>query len=105
MQTGSGQLVSREKFGDIQLHVEWSSPNPPVGTSQGRGNSGILIMGLYEIQVLDMYNADKPELVETAGPGPTITDDFPYVEYFRSLPQDDLPDTGHYSRNVAEILR
>jgi hypothetical protein len=53
---GSGPLVSKEKFGDIQLHVEWSSPNPPVGTSQGRGNSGILIMGLYEIQVLDMYN-------------------------------------------------
>src|SRR5512147_1491311 len=53
VQTGSGQLVSREKFGDIQLHVEWSSPNPPVGTSQGRGNSGVLIMGLYEIQVLD----------------------------------------------------
>jgi hypothetical protein len=56
VQTGSGQLVSREKFGDIQLHVEWSSPNPPVGTSQGRGNSGILIMGLYEVQVLDMFN-------------------------------------------------
>jgi len=34
VQTGSGQLVSRDKFGDIQLHVEWSSPNPPVGTSQ-----------------------------------------------------------------------
>jgi hypothetical protein len=56
VQTGTGQLVSRDKFGDIQLHVEWTSPNPPVGTSQGRGNSGVLIMGLYEIQVLDVYN-------------------------------------------------
>jgi hypothetical protein len=56
VQTGTGQLVSRDKFGDIQLHVEWTSPNPPVGTSQGRGNSGVLIMGLYEIQVLDVFN-------------------------------------------------
>jgi hypothetical protein len=54
--TGSGPLVSREKFGDIQLHVEWSAPMPVRGNSQGRGNSGILIMGLYEIQVLDVWN-------------------------------------------------
>src|SRR5689334_21469910 len=53
---GSGPLVSKDKFSDIQLHLEWSAPNPPVGTSQGLGNSGVLIMGLYEIQVLDMYN-------------------------------------------------
>ncbi len=53
---GSGPLVSRDKFGDVQLHVEWSAPTPPQGTSQGRGNSGVLLMGLYEIQVLDVYN-------------------------------------------------
>jgi len=54
--TGSGPLFSRDKFGDIQLHVEWSAPTPVRGNSQGRGNSGILIMGLYEIQVLDVWN-------------------------------------------------
>jgi hypothetical protein len=52
---GGGDLVSREKFGDIQLHVEWSEPAELKGTSQARGNSGILIMGLYEIQVLDAF--------------------------------------------------
>jgi hypothetical protein len=53
---GTGELRTREKFGDIQIHVEWSEPPDIRGTSQGRGNSGILVMGLYEIQVLDGYN-------------------------------------------------
>src|ERR1017187_7483883 len=52
----TGELQTREKFGDIQLHVEWSEPPDVSGTSQGRGNSGVLLMGLYEIQVLDAYN-------------------------------------------------
>jgi len=51
----TGGLLTRDKFGDIQLHVEWSEPTGIQGTSQGRGNSGVLIMGLYEIQVLDAY--------------------------------------------------
>jgi hypothetical protein len=51
----TGDLLSREKFGDCQLHVEWSSPVPPSGTSQGRGNSGVLLMTRYEIQVLDAW--------------------------------------------------
>ena len=49
----TGELRTREAFGDIQLHVEWSEPPNVTGTSQGRGNSGVLLMGLYEIQVLD----------------------------------------------------
>ena len=53
---GSGDLVTREKFGNVQLHVEWASPAEITGDSQWRGNSGILIMGRYEIQVLDSYN-------------------------------------------------
>jgi hypothetical protein len=51
----TGGLLTRDNFGDIQLHVEWSEPPGIQGTSQGRGNSGVLIMGLYEIQVLDAY--------------------------------------------------
>ena len=47
--------MTREKFGDIQLHIEWAAPPEVKGSSQGRGNSGVLIMGLYEIQVLDTY--------------------------------------------------
>ncbi len=53
---GTGNLLTREKFGDCQLHVEWSSPAVVKGTSQARGNSGVLIMSRYEIQVLDAYN-------------------------------------------------
>ena len=53
---GTGDLLSRDKFGDCQLHVEWSSPPEVRGNSQGRGNSGVLIMSRYEIQVLDAWN-------------------------------------------------
>jgi hypothetical protein len=50
-----GQQVSNEQFGDIQLHIEWSSPVPGKGSGQGRGNSGVFLMGIYEIQVLDCF--------------------------------------------------
>lgn len=53
---GSGDIVSKQKFGDYQLHVEFSEPSPPSGQSQGRGNSGVFLAGLYEIQVLDSYD-------------------------------------------------
>lgn len=52
----TGDLESKEKFGNIQLHVEWAAPVPVTGTSQNRGNSGILLMGRYEVQVLDPSN-------------------------------------------------
>lgn len=52
----SGDLVSKEKFGDSQIHVEWAVPAEIDGASQWRGNSGILIMSRYEIQVLDSWN-------------------------------------------------
>ena len=56
--TGSGQsLVSKEKFGDMQLHVEWMTPPDPQRTGQMRGNSGIVLMGRYEVQVLDSFDA------------------------------------------------
>ncbi|MEO7142593.1 MAG: DUF1080 domain-containing protein, partial [Bryobacteraceae bacterium] len=53
---GTGGLVSKDKFGDAQFHIEWASPAKVVGDSQGRGNSGILLMRRYEIQVLDSWN-------------------------------------------------
>ena len=55
---GSGYLVSARGFGDVQLHVEWAAPVPARGTSQGRGNSGVFLMGQYEVQVLDSYQND-----------------------------------------------
>ena len=54
---GTGDLATKEKFGDVQLHVEWSEPADIKGTSQNRGNSGVIIMSRYEIQVLDSYNS------------------------------------------------
>ena len=51
----SSNLVTRQKFGDVQLHLEFRSPNPPTRTSQNRGNSGIYFMSRYEVQVLDGY--------------------------------------------------
>lgn len=54
----AGNLSSKEKFGDVQLHVEWAAPAMVRGTSQNRGNSGIFLQGRYEIQVLD--SSDNP---------------------------------------------
>lgn len=53
----SGDIATKEKFGDIQLHVEWQEPAGITGSSQARGNSGVFLMGLFEIQVLDSYRS------------------------------------------------
>ena len=53
---GSGYIRTVEEFGDCQLHVEWSAPSKVEGNSQGRGNSGVFLMGQVEVQVLDNHN-------------------------------------------------
>jgi hypothetical protein len=55
---GAGPIETKRGFGDIQLHVEWAAPSPPKGSGQDRGNSGVFLMGQFEIQVLDSYRAD-----------------------------------------------
>jgi hypothetical protein len=52
---GAGYVFSKEKFGDIQLHIEWAAPSKVQGKGQGRGNSGVFLMGNFEIQVLDSF--------------------------------------------------
>ena len=51
-----GGAITKESYGDIQLHLEWASPAKIEGTSQNRGNSGVMLMGKYEVQVLDSWN-------------------------------------------------
>ena len=53
---GSGDMFTRDQFGDAQIHIEWSEPTTVRGQSQDRGNSGVYIQGLYEIQVLDSFH-------------------------------------------------
>ena len=54
-QSGKGSLRTKESFGDCQLHLEFATPSVVKGNSQGRGNSGVYIMGKYEVQILDSY--------------------------------------------------
>jgi hypothetical protein len=52
---GAGGVSSRQQFGSCQLHVEFATPSVVTGSGQGRGNSGVFLQGMYEIQVLDSY--------------------------------------------------
>ena len=52
---GAGEIATAQPFGDVQLHIEWATPATPKGEGQERGNSGVFLMGRYEVQVLDSY--------------------------------------------------
>lgn len=55
VEPGTGNIKTKEVFGDLHLHIEWRTPSEIDGDGQGRGNSGVFLMGLYEIQVLDSW--------------------------------------------------
>jgi len=52
----TGGIRTKRSFGNCQLHLEWAAPTKITGSGQGRGNSGVYLMGRYEVQVLDSYN-------------------------------------------------
>lgn len=62
----SGSIRTKKEFGDCQLHLEWSAPTEIVGESQGRGNSGVFLQGLYEVQILDCYGNETYANGQTA---------------------------------------
>jgi len=80
---GGGYLRSKREFGSCQLHVEFATPSTVKGNGQGRGNSGVFLMGQYEMQVLDsfenvtypdgqagaLYGRSKPLVNASRGPG------------------------------------
>jgi hypothetical protein len=53
--SNEADIKTKRAFGDCQLHLEWASPEKVEGSSQGRGNSGVIIMENYEVQILDSY--------------------------------------------------
>ena len=56
LQTGKGLIQTSTEYTDIQLHVEFATPSEVKGNSQERGNSGVFLAGVFEIQVLDSFN-------------------------------------------------
>jgi len=55
----ANDIISKEKFGDFKLHIEFNEPKlGPEFKGQDRGNSGIYLQGRYEIQILDSYHND-----------------------------------------------
>ena len=58
MIVNDGNIRSKQEFSDVQLHLEFATPNPAQGEGQGRGNSGVYFSGLYEVQILDSYKSD-----------------------------------------------
>ncbi|MFT4692157.1 MAG: hypothetical protein ACI9OD_004388 [Limisphaerales bacterium] len=62
LESGRGYVQSKGRFGSCQLHIEFATPSVAKGKGQGRGNSGVFLMGQYEIQVLDSYgNTTYPD--------------------------------------------
>ena len=55
---GTGTITTVDSFGDMQLHLEWAAPLPAKGKGQDRGNSGVFLMGRYELQILDSWHND-----------------------------------------------
>lgn len=60
---GAGSIHTKREFGDFQLHIEWMHPTDITGEGQNRGNSGIFMHGLYEVQVLESYNNNNKTYV------------------------------------------
>ncbi|HET8735322.1 MAG TPA: DUF1080 domain-containing protein [Pricia sp.] len=84
VEPGSGNIQTKMKFGDVQLHVEFSAPDKVESASQGRGNSGIFLQDRYELQILDSY---QNRTYRNGQAGSIYKDHAPLVNAMRS-PQE-----------------
>jgi hypothetical protein len=66
MEVAGGDIITRDKFKDIKLHLEFMPPHMPDAKGQARGNSGVFVMDNYEVQVLDSYGLPKLEVGDCA---------------------------------------
>src|SRR5437868_11561203 len=61
LEVGKGSIITKEKYQDFQLHVEFNIPEPPEGAKdQARSNSGVYIQRRYEVQILESFGQDPP---------------------------------------------
>lgn len=60
---GTGDIFTKREFGDFQLHIEWMHPTDITGEEQMRGNSGVYLHNIYELQVLENYNNNNKTYV------------------------------------------
>lgn len=67
MTVGHEDILSRVKFGDAQIHLEFRTPYMPQCQGQARGNSGVYVHGCYEIQVLDSYGKEEAKEDDCGG--------------------------------------
>jgi len=63
----AGNIYTEEVYGDAMIHLEWMEPDMPEATGQHKGNSGVFLQGVYEVQVLDSYGIEKPEMGDCGG--------------------------------------
>jgi len=91
----AGDIRTSQKLGDIQMHIEWMVPVlPPDRKGQDRGNSGIYLQGLYELQVLDSY--DNPTYVNGAA-GSIYKQSAPLVNALKPAPNWQAYDIVYYA--------
>ncbi len=62
MVAGHESLQSKQPFGDCQLHLEFATPDEPDQSFMNRGNSGVLMMGKYELQIFDSWHAHPRQI-------------------------------------------
>ena len=91
----AGHIETKQKFGDCQLHIEWMVPVlPPDRKGQDRGNSGVFLQGLYEVQVLDTY--DNPTYVNGEA-GAIYKQSAPLVNALKPAPNWQSYDIVYYA--------